>query len=293
MFITRAAILFAVLCIALPGLVAQELSASLDSAHTAIGSATHLRLKFAAPNHQLTPRSSAEELRAMPELEILEQTPFQKTADGWEQSFRIIAFQAGEYALPVPVVDWGDSLYRAVPLRWVVTAPALPADEALAPIKDIIEEPRNLSDYLLPVFIAAAAILLSLLLWHLWRRRKKEPVLPPEPELPPYVQAQKLLEELQQSGLWRSDHKQFYIRLSDIVRLYISRQYRLPALTETTDLILQKMKPLCADKAIFDALREILQTSDLVKFAKARPDDAASERLLEAAFVLVSKTEVP
>lgn len=293
MFTTRAAVLFVAFCIALPGLMAQELSASLDSAQTAIGSATHLRLKFADPTHQLTPRSSAEELRAMPELEILEQTPFQKTAGGWEQSFRIIAFQAGEYALPVPVVDWGDSLYRAAPLRWVVIAPALPADEALAPIKDIIEEPRNLSDYLLPAFIAAAAILLSLLLWRVWRRRKKEPVLPSEPELPPHIQAQKLLEELQQSGLWRSDHKQFYIRLSDIVRLYISRQYRLPALTETTDLILQKMSPLQADEVSLNALREILQTSDLVKFAKARPDETTSERLLEAAFVLVSKTAAP
>lgn len=293
MFTTRAAILFAALCIALPGLVAQELSASLDSAHIEVGSATYLRLKFTAPPHQMTPRSSPGELRAMPELEILDQTPFQKTAGGWEQSFQIIAFQAGEYALPVPAVDWGDSLYQTPPLRLIVSAPVLPADGAPAPIKDIIEAPRNLSDYLMPVLVAGAAILLSLLLWRAWRRREKEFEVPSEPALPPHIQAQKLLEELRQTRLWISDHKQFYTRLSDALRLYVSRQYHIPALTETTDVTLHKMRHLCTDKAAVDALREILQTSDWVKFAKARPDNATSERLLNAALLLVSKTTAP
>lgn len=293
MFTIRAAILFVSFCIALPGLVAQELSASLDSARIEMGSATYLRLKFTAPTPPTIPRSSLDELRALMEVEILEQTPFQKTAGGWEQSFRIIAFEAGEYEVPVPFVYWNDSLYRVAPLRLVVTPPGLPADGTPAPIKDIIEEPRNLRDYLLPVWMVAAPILLGLILWRMWHRKKKQPVLLPEPEWPPHVQAQNLLEELQQSRLWLSDHKQFYIRLSDTVRLYIFRRYHIPALTETTDLILEKMKLLCADELVLNALREILQTSDWVKFAKAVPDKATHIRLLESAFLLVSKTAEP
>jgi len=297
MLTARAAFLSATLCIALmtamPHLVAQHLSASLDSTHIEAGNTTHLRLTFTAPDRPVAPRSQTGELRAVPELELLKETSFQKTAIGWEQSFQIIAFKAGSYDLPVPVVDWNDSLYRAAPLRLIVTAPSLPTDGELAPIKDIMGEPRKLSDLLLPVLITVSLSLLGVLLWLSWRRRKKDVVPASAPELPPHIQARKLLEELQQSQLWISDHRQFYIRLSDIVRLYIARQYHIPALTETTDLILQKISPLCADEAAFDALREILQTSDLVKFAKARPDDATSEHLLESTFLLVAKTAEP
>lgn len=275
---------------ALSGLAAQELSASLDSARIEMGSTTYLRLSFTAPTHQPAPHSSPDELRAVPELEILEQTPFRKTAGGWEQSFQIIAFQAGEYEVPVPVVNWNDSLYRIEPLRWVVLPPASPADGTPAPIKDIIEEPKKFGDYLLPVSIAAAVLLLGFLARHVWRRRKQAFELPSEPELPPHEQARKLLEELQQSRLWISDHKQFYILLSDALRLYLSRRYHSSSLTETTDQILQNMRTWCADESVLDALREILQTSDLVKFAKAVPGESTSARLLEAAFQVVAKT---
>jgi hypothetical protein len=297
MFTARAALHFATLCIALmtamSGLAAQEVSALLDSTRLEVGNTTHLRMKFMVPTHQVAPQSSPDELRAMPELDILEQTPFQKTAGGWEQSFQIIAFQAGEYAIPVPVVDWGDSLFRTAPLRLLVVQPALPADGALAPIKDIIETPRKFSDYLLAALMAVALLLPGVVLGRYWRRKKKDTLLPSEPEWPPHIQAGKQLEELRQSQLWLSNRQQFYVRLSDVLRLYIARRYAVPALTETTDIIVQKMRPLCAVDAEVDALREILQTSDLVKFAKAVPDDTTSARLLEAAFLFIEKSAAP
>lgn len=297
MLTARAAFLSASLCIALitamPRLGAQLLSASLDSTQVEIGNTTLLRLKFTAPDGPMAPRSQTDELRALPELELLEATSFQKTAVGWEQSFQIIAFKAGAYDLPVPVVGWGDSLYRAAPLRLIVAAPRLPADGALAPIKDIMEEPRKLSDYLLPALLTAVLLLLGVLLWRSWRRKKKDAVLPSVPELLPHIQARKLLEELQQSQLWLGNHHQFYVRLSDVLRLYIARRYAVPALTETTGRILQDMRPLHADDALLHSLEEILNTSDQVKFAKAEPDEATHKRLLEAAFLFVEKTASP
>ena len=297
MLTARAAFLSASLCIALitamPRLGAQLLSASLDSTQVEIGNTTLLRLKFTAPDGPMAPRSQTDELRALPELELLEETSFQKTAGGWEQSFQIIAFKAGAYNLPVPVVDWNDSLYRSAPLRLIVTAPSLPPDGTLAPIKDIMEEPRKLSDYLLPALLTAVLLLLGVLLWRSWRRKKKDAVLPSVPELLPHIQARKLLEELQQSQLWLGNHHQFYVRLSDVLRLYIARRYPVPALTETTSRILQDMKLLHADAALLHSLEEILHTSDQVKFAKAEPDEATHTRLLEAAFLFVEKTASP
>lgn len=272
---------------------AQELSASLDSAHIEIGNTTHLRLKFTAPAHQAAPRSISDELRVVPELELLEEKPFQKTAGGWEQAFQLVAFKAGEYNIPVPVVDWGDSLYQIAPLRLVVTAPPLPADGALAPIKDIIVEPRKLSDHLLPALIAAPLLLFGAVMWRSWRRKKKNALVPSVPELPPHIQAQKQLEALQHSRLWDSDYPSFYVRLSSILRAYIAGQYGVPALTETTDIILLKIRALRTDETAVDALSAILRTSDLVKFAKAAPDESTHARLLEAAFLFVEKTGRP
>ncbi|MFC1666414.1 BatD family protein [Candidatus Omnitrophota bacterium] len=65
--------------------------------------------------------------------------------------------------------------------------------------------------------------------------------------------------------------KEYYIRLSDIVRNYIEDRYKIFALDKTTWEVCQEMKAEKIARSYVDKTRDFLDDSDLVKFAKYIP----------------------
>ena len=72
--------------------------------------------------------------------------------------------------------------------------------------------------------------------------------------------------------------KDYYIRLTDVVRLFLDEQYGIPAPENTSDQTLAKVRELGLDRLQYDKLRELLLDADLVKFAKMFPTDQENER---------------
>lgn len=92
---------------------------------------------------------------------------------------------------------------------------------------------------------------------------------------PPEVIALAALEELRREGLAsRGLLKEHYTRLTDILRPYLERRFGFPAADLTTSEIMEAIErrlPADGQPGPASELRRVLEESDLVKFARARP----------------------
>ncbi len=123
-------------------------------------------------------------------------------------------------------------------------------------------------------------------------RRKKhqntKPVYQPTPE----EIAQKALAELLSEGLPRQGlFKEFYVRLTGIVRIYIEGTTGLRAPEQTTEEFLREMR----SREIFPAerslrLKEFLEAADMVKYAGQQPEDEQIELSILRAKEFIAST---
>lgn len=130
------------------------------------------------------------------------------------------------------------------------------------------------------VFVIAFVVLslLGLVVWWFVQRRK--------PELPPKAPREIALGELEQirPEIERMSPYQFSIRVSDILRRYVTQQYGLPAMRQTSIEFLTaaaKASSFSADDK--SLLEDFLNRCDLIKFAKYEATTSDSELLLEEA----------
>jgi hypothetical protein len=130
------------------------------------------------------------------------------------------------------------------------------------------------------VFVIAFVVLslLGLVVWWFVQRRK--------PELPPKAPREIALEELEQirPEIERMSAYEFSIRVSDILRRYVTQQYGLPAMRQTSIEFLTaaaKAPSFSADDK--SLLEDFLNRCDLIKFAKYEATTSDSELLLEEA----------
>ena len=130
-------------------------------------------------------------------------------------------------------------------------------------------------------FILLFFILLSIIL--LWRKRLKTSKID---DLQPFKTensisiAKKKLEDLKSSDLAKKSHKKdFYIKLSFIIREYIENSFFIRTLEMTTDELVQNRSIFPFDERLINNLIKILSMSDLVKYAKY--DNSRDKCLLE------------
>ena len=116
-----------------------------------------------------------------------------------------------------------------------------------------------------------------------------------EAKVPAHVRAISEIEELRTSGGPHSDDsKAYYTRLTDILREYINDRFGFNATEMTSYEILERLEE-SRDKESLGELRDLLSTSDMVKFAKFKPMLNENDRNLVSAleFVNDTKIEVP
>jgi hypothetical protein len=119
-----------------------------------------------------------------------------------------------------------------------------------------------------------------------------KPLLPPEP---PYEIAFDALNALKAEDLpGRGKIKEYYIRLSDIIRHYIEERFTIRAPEMTTDEFLFNLK----DQPVLSGphknlLKEFLREADMVKFARYGPSSTEIDNSFSAAWRFVEETRPP
>ena len=99
------------------------------------------------------------------------------------------------------------------------------------------------------------------------------------------------IEALLQSGLWeRAQYKMFYIELGDILREYFWRRFKQDVSSDTSAELLRRARKIPQLKNLLLPLREYLNSSDLVKFAKVIPAQQTMQQDVGCVRKLVKET---
>ncbi|MBK8490646.1 MAG: hypothetical protein IPL49_07040 [Saprospirales bacterium] len=274
--------------------------ATIDSTEMLVGGkrTVRLRVDFAPGVLILEPGIIAIDTSGT--LELLRTSAWDTTrvsdkAITLEKDLLLTAWDSGYYAIspimvPYEIQGRTDTIYtNAIPLR----VNMVPQDSTvLMPLKPIIEEPIRMEDfipYLLGLF-ATLAILTAL--WWLWRRKNRPVAVVKAPPvvIPPHTLALKKFEPLKQAQLWqKGQFKEFHTQLTYILREYLESRYGILALESTSSEIATQLKSLVPEDLLQETTR-LLNTSDMVKFAKATPPVEVHEQLLEQAKKFIHST---
>jgi hypothetical protein len=167
-------------------------------------------------------------------------------------------------------------------------------DIEMQPIKDIIREGRHWSDFKwLYLAVFAIALFIFLITRPIKQRKKqRKKIEKPEIKRPAHEIALEKLSRLRAEELWqKGEIKQFQSELSYIIREYLENRYGVRALESTTMEIVRDLeKQRFGDEDIVK-LKELLQISDLVKFARAKPEASVHDRFLDDAFDFINRTK--
>jgi hypothetical protein len=198
----------------------------------------------------------------------------------YRQYLTITSFDSGSYAIPRLTFTAGNKQYFTDSVRIDIGYTKATPDQDYHDIKDIIDVPNPFARWF--VWIVAVVSLGSLALV-IWLVRKKKLLKPraqaqQQPDLPPYEEAIRQLDELQRQQLPETGAiKTYYSRLGDIFRLYLYRRLGIASLSETSDEIIAQLQRQPLPARQFSELAETLRMSDFVKFAKYQPGIADSE----------------
>lgn len=143
--------------------------------------------------------------------------------------------------------------------------------------------------------ILAAMLLSAVAGWLLsrwWRARPKAAPPPPPPRPPAEVALEKLreLRKKMRKAVELGKEGEIVDGASDALREYLGARYDFNGLESTTDEVVGRLRSARLGPISLNEIIALLGDADLVKFAKAPPDEAQCERMLEGAERIVKGT---
>jgi len=180
------------------------------------------------------------------------------------------------------------------PLVLIVRLPEVDVQSGPKEIKEPLKVPLTWQEVLMwgGIALLLLAALFFLIRW--WRRRKEKPTpgKKTRPAEPPHVIALRELKKLEEEKLWQQGKvKEYYTRLTDILRTYLEYRYDVKALEQTTAETIEALRKAgFREKELVSLLESILSTGDLVKFAKYRPEPDVNNKVLQDTYRFVRET---
>jgi hypothetical protein len=283
--------------------VAQDFKVRLDSSKILIGNQTALTLQVKLTDGKKVRFPNLPDTLSKG-LEVVNQfatdTSEVDNALLLTKRYLITSFDSGSYIVPrIPVLYFNgarvDTLYTQ-PLKLRVNSVAVDSTKVpLYGIKENIKAPYTFQEIALAIFSILLLIGIAIGIYRYFRRSKDEPIFNFKKKVvePPHVIAFHELELLKQKKLWQNGHiKEFYSELTDILRVYINDRMEINAMEMTSFEILATLHANgYSNKAIYDRLMVMLNTSDLVKFAKYSADPIENDSAAACVFDFIDDTK--
>lgn len=198
--------------------------------------------------------------------------------------YGLTQFDSGHYVIPQQKININGKSFTSDSLQVEVRDVAVDTTkQKLFDIKPIIEVEKPSEGfpmwilYLLLGLSVVAAILYVLFF------RKSKAERESEQKLPPFEEAIQHLADLDKEELLANkEYKKYYSELTEVLKRYLDEKVYDNALESTSDELIEKLEllrdsgKLSISKDIISELAKVLQTSDLVKFAKSQPDDGTA-----------------
>lgn len=278
-----------------------------------IGDPVHVTLEVMAPSDCLVEFPDAKAFGDG--VDVLKQetaapTPVEK-GTLWRQVADVEPLTTGVVEIPPLVVKYGTPPPGAASQTGAASQPVLDNELLGESLKlevrsaltsqDSLMSPRDITAALLApsrplrpwqwalLALAAVAVLAGLWAWIRWLRLR---ALRPPPPIAPEVRALRELAGLDPAAwLGRGETREFYYRISEVVRTYIERKFGIAAPEMTTEEFLVALSrnrsalPYDARK-----LGLFLEACDLVKYAAFEPRVEDATHALEAARAFINAT---
>ena len=217
-----------------------------------------------------------------------------------QKIYALTQFDSGSYVLPAQRIEInGDGFFTDSLQVDVATVAVDTVNQKMYDIKPLISVQKSNSDFwkILLIVLLIIAIAGGLIYWFIIR---KKPLTEDEKValLPPYDRALLELKRLENSKYLIEDkYKVYYSELTAIVRSYLEEEVHISALESTTGELIDKLEMLqdagelkLQDNTI-KQFESILQTADLVKFARSKPPSKVAEQDRKAIEEIVFKTK--
>lgn len=222
-----------------------------------------------------------EKLENLTSLEIVENIKIDTFKNSLIKKYLMTGFDSGAFYIPSQQIFIKNRAFLTDSILINVATIAIDTTkQKMFPIKAIQSEPLVYDDFKpYIIWLLLALLLIGAVIYYLVTRKK--PTITEEEGiavLAPFEEAIEKLQELDNKLLWQNNEiKKYYSELTEIVRAYIEKELKIPALEITTHELVailsdfNKAKTIDASKETIKKLNALLQEADLVKFAKSTP----------------------
>ena len=215
--------------------------------------------------------------------------------------YKIAAYDTGTFVIPPTGVLYmtADSIQNilltdAVTIR-VESILTSDANDILD-IKDPLELARSWKTVILLSAIVLGVMMFGAFGYFYYLKRKRgEPLFEwkKEPGLPAHEEALAALAALGGSSLLSEGKiKEYYVQLSEIVRLYLQKRYFKPIREMTTNQTKAVLAAEVIGSNVLPDIEVLLDECDLVKFAKYLPHDPEHGKALDLAQTIIDTTKI-
>ena len=247
----------------------------IDTTYIRIGEQFQLKISVNETQNVIIPKIQLKG------LEIIDSTRVDTLKNSLIRRYILTGFDSGAFYIPQQQIFVKNQAFLTDSLLVNVATIAIDTTKVKKfPIKTIKKEPFTFDDFKIYLYILLAilAIIGFWIYWFVIRKRKTTEDAPTYRTLPPYEEALLKLNELDEKLLWQNNKiKEYYSELTEIIRGYIERELKVPALENTTDEVLEIIKDfknsdtIETSKETIAKLKDLLREADLVKFAKSKP----------------------
>lgn len=253
-----------------------QVSVQTDTTKIRIGE--QINLKYIVDNQENVqfPKITLDSLKKM---EVIKSFDVDTVNNKLIKKYVLTSFDSGRYELPKQLIRLKNKVHYTKPIIFNVGTIAVDTTkQKLFAIKSVQYQKYTIKDYaknywyLLPILLILAA-----LIWYFFIR-KKETEEEKIAKIPPFEMAIQKLADLDKKLLWQNNKtKEYYSELTDIIRTYIEKELKVPALESTTNELVNDIKRinntnnLDISNKIILKLKDLLKEADLVKFAKSKP----------------------
>ena len=249
--------------------------AEIDTTNIRIGEQFEFKITIQDTANVIIPK-----LENLVGIEIVEDKKIDTIKNQLIKKYLLTSFDSGAYYIPQQQIFIKQRLHLTDSLLINVATVAVDTTkQKMFPIKSIQAEPVVFDDYKKYVWYGIIALLvIGVVLYLALKKKKEEKEEIIIPSIPPYEEAIQKFHELDEKLLWQNNQvKEYYSELTDIIRAFIERELKVPALESTTDELIETLtdfndsEAISATKETIKKLRDLLREADFVKFAKSKP----------------------
>jgi len=214
-----------------------------------------------------------------------------KDSEGWQKyEMTLIPWDTGTVVLKETKYSLGDSTVKFSSDTVFVSTELINSSNDIIDIREkFIESSKNSNNdeqknnwiYWVYLFLGLG-LLSALLYWVLIKRKSPEFLLKT-----PKERALNELEKLKKTRNWETNQKDYYDKLSWILRTYITEEFLVNLMDKTTSETTTLLKTMGLNTSIVKEIEEILNSADLVKFAASSSSHIFAQEKLETCVALI------